>query len=169
MQNTFTNGYKFVGYLENFEDYGGNRDQFSKFGLIVNDEIEIIVEPELFKHQVDGAAPAEGDLIYFPIGNALFEVVWNEDELPFYSLGIRTEYKIKAQKFIYSGETMNVTNQGTIDTVDTTPFDEINELDDRVDIKEPEYRESDDIQTKSDAIVTPAVDLDEDNPFGIEI
>lgn len=165
-QNSFSNGYKFVAYIENFEQYNGGQDSYSEWGGGIDDRLDLTVEPELFKHQVDNNMPLSGDLIYWPKGKALFEITWNEDEQPFYTNGSLTQWKIEAHKFIYNGEVVDVTNQGTIDTTDTQPFTDINTLDGKIDNFNPEEVESDQVQTEGNILKS---DIDETNPFGIDI
>lgn len=100
----FEKAYKIAIYLQSFEGFEGQQDFFSKFGMQVNDELTFQVNPGLFKHQADGALPKEGDLIYFPMGNTLFELVWVEANKPFFQVGESPIMTMTASKFIYSGE-----------------------------------------------------------------
>lgn len=103
----FEKAYKISTYIQSFEGYEGQRDFFGRFGMQVNDEITFQVNPALFKIQTDDKLPIEGDLIYFPMGNALFELVWVEKKQPFYQSGVNSIITITASKFIYSGEKLN--------------------------------------------------------------
>lgn len=166
MENIFTEGYKFAGYLENVEGFSGTQEFYSKFGLQINDTIKVVVEPMLFHHQVDGADPIEGDLVYWPMTKTLFEITWNEEKSPFFPNGVAARYTLECHKFIYSGESMEVTNQGTIDVVDNVPFTEINQINGKADSTNPEYKEADSTEVSGDALKS---DIDESNPFGIDI
>ena len=165
MENRFTKGYKFAGYLENVESFGGQQEFYSKFGFQINDTISIIIEPNLFQHQV-GGVPNEGDLIYWPMANALFEINWSEEKIPFFTNGVLTSFTLECHKFIYSGETIAVENEGTIDVTDVTGFTKINTLDGVADDVNTEYKETDSTEAAGDLIKS---DIDEDNPFGIDI
>lgn len=103
-QAKFDKAWKFAGYLDSFDGYSGDNSYFSKFGLTVNDEVNISINPNLFKHQCAGTEPIAGDLIYFPMDNSLFEINWVQPYDPFYQVGQNVIRKITAQKFIYSGE-----------------------------------------------------------------
>lgn len=103
-QSKFERAFKIAAYVKSFEGYEGQRDFFSKYGQQVNDEIILQVNPGLFKYQADGKIPLEGDLIYMPMGNALFEVVWVEGKDPFYQTGTNSIMTIHCSKFVYSGE-----------------------------------------------------------------
>lgn len=104
LQSKFTKAWKFAAYLNSFESYSGANTFFSKFGMNVNDEITLSINPNLFKHQCDDKEPIEGDLIYFAMDNSLFEITWIQPYDPFYQVGKNTIRKITAQKFVYSGE-----------------------------------------------------------------
>lgn len=101
--NTFNNAKKFVAYLEQFNGYAGQNEFFQKFGMQVNDEITLQINPNLFHHQT-GIFPKEGDLLYFPMDKALFEITWCTPRDQFYQNGVLSISKIQAQKFIYSHE-----------------------------------------------------------------
>jgi hypothetical protein len=81
--------------LQNVQGFGDNSEFISKFGLKITDEIKIIVskrrwEDEVYKLQ-DAIKirerPNEGDLIYFPLTENLYEIKFVEREAPFYQLG----------------------------------------------------------------------------------
>ena len=71
--------------------------------MSVNDEITLQINPNLFYHQT-GIFPKEGDLLYFPMDKALFEITWCTPRDQFYQNGVLSISKIQAQKFIYSHE-----------------------------------------------------------------
>lgn len=102
--NKFEKAWKFAAYLDSFDNYSGNNSFYSKFGMTVNDQITITVNPNLFKYQVNNKEPIEGDLIYFPMDNSLFEITWVQPYDPFYQVGQNSIRKITADKFVYSGE-----------------------------------------------------------------
>ena len=100
-QNEFNNAKKFVAYLESFDGYQGQNEFFQKFGMSVNDEITLQINPNLFNQQT-GIFPKEGDLLYFPMDKALSEITWCTPRDSFYQNGILQIQKIQAQKFVYS-------------------------------------------------------------------
>lgn len=104
LENKFKKAYKIAIYINSFDSYEGQREFFSKFQMSVQDEITFSINPGLFEHQADGKEPREGDLIYFPMDNSLFELVWVEPRDPFYQVGKNAIRKITATKFVYSGE-----------------------------------------------------------------
>jgi len=60
--------------------------------------------------------PREGDLIYFPLGQRLFEVKFVEHEQPFYQLGKLYTYELKCELFEYEDEVLDT----SIDEIDKT-------------------------------------------------
>ena len=71
----------------------------TKFGVRTTDELTLVISRERYEDFVsvfyqDGenetkltSRPKEGDLIYFPLSDSLFEVKFVEHEQPFYQLG----------------------------------------------------------------------------------
>lgn len=111
-QNGFNNAKKFVAYLESFDGYSGQNEFFSKFGMSVNDEITLQINPSLFNQQT-GIFPKEGDLLYFPMDKALFEITWCTPRDQFYQNGILQIQKIQAQKFVFQHEKIDTKLQNT--------------------------------------------------------
>lgn len=112
-ESKFSKAYKIAIYINSFDSYEGQREFFSKFQMSVQDEITFSINPNLFKHQSDGKEPLEGDLLYFPMDNSLFELVWVEPRDPFYQVGQNAIRKITATKFVYSGEEIKPEVQNT--------------------------------------------------------
>lgn len=125
-QNEFNNAKKFVAYLESFDGYSGQNEFFSKFGMSVNDEITLQINPSLFNQQT-GISPKEGDLLYFPMDKALFEITWCTPRDQFYQNGILQIQKIQAQKFVYQHEKIDAKLQNT--EISSNMYDlDLNEL-----------------------------------------
>ena len=100
-------------YLDNYEGYGANTDIMSKFGIELRNEISLTISREKFdtyiveflkdlKEQdaseiiLDGR-PREGDVIYFPLGERLYEIKNVEHEKPFYQLGENYVYQLQCE------------------------------------------------------------------------
>ena len=58
--------------------------------------------------------PKEGDLIWFPLGDRLFEIKYVERENPFYMLQKNYTFKLRCELFRYEDEVID-TNVETID------------------------------------------------------
>ena len=100
-------------YINTPEGFGGAGDIATKFGLDVQDELNMIVNKERFFKETGLAAPREGDLIYFPLDRNLFEIRFVEDEKPFYPLGKNTVYELTCEKFVYSQEEFVLPDDGS--------------------------------------------------------
>ena len=161
VQSKFNKSWKFAAYLDSFEGYSGGNTFFSKFGMQVNDEVTIAINPNLFKYQTNGTEPKPGDLFYFAMDNSLFEINWVEQYNPFYQVGNNAIRKITAQKFIYSGEEIKPVLQRNEDIYipefDELELDPVVALNDRHDIKMDQYIESDEINKEGKDIIEPYV------------
>lgn len=153
LENKFTKAWKFAAYLDSFEGYSGANTFYNKFGMSVNDEITITINPKLFKYQTNDQEPKEGSLIYFAKDKALFEIVWVQPYDPFYQVGQNAMRRITAQKFVYSGEEIKPElqyNEGiNIDEFSSLDLEPIHNLNDRHDTNVDEYAE--DIQINQEA------------------
>ena len=113
----FDDNYAIEAYVNTYEGYGGAGDIMTKFGMSLKDDLTVTISKERFEDFiapflgemsddeiiVDGR-PREGDLIYFPLGERLFEVKFVEHEQPFYQLGKNYVYQLKCELFEYSDE-----------------------------------------------------------------
>lgn len=168
-QSKFNKAWKFAAYLDSFENYGGSNTFFSKFGMQVNDEVTLAINPNLFKHQCNDREPIEGDLIYFAMDNSLFEITWVQPYDPFYQVGKNAIRRITAQKYIYSGEEIKPElqrNEGIqipeFDELELSPIHNLNGL---MDIKSPEFSEVKQINSEADEFIDPYVVI---NNRGVE-
>ena len=169
--SSFDTKYQIEMYIDSFDGYQGE-DILAQFGINVTDQIEFTVSVPRFTEETGMAKPLEGDLVYWPTANALFEIKFAEDELQnFYTHGKLYTWKIKCQLFDFSHET--ITTLADIDP-DLTAYDELNttlesnavDLIANPDAAEPtvaDYVSSNaDIETEGNDIIN----WDEDSPFG---
>jgi hypothetical protein len=80
--------------------------------------MKLIVAKKRFEQELSMTRPLEGDLIYFPLTNGLFEIKFVEHENPFYQLGKLYTYKLSCELFQYSQEDIE-TGWSDIDTVES--------------------------------------------------
>ena len=85
----------------------------TKFGVKTTDELTLVISRERYEDFVsvfyqDGedetkltSRPKEGDLIYFPLSDSLFEVKFVEHEQPFYQLGKLYMYQLTCELYEY--------------------------------------------------------------------
>tara|TARA_Y100000593_G_scaffold90859_1_gene178227 strand:- start:98 stop:943 length:846 start_codon:yes stop_codon:yes gene_type:complete len=102
--STFTSGTEIEMYIESVDGFEGDGDFISKFGLEVRDSMSLVVSKKRFQQELSMTRPKEGDLIYFPMTNGLFEIKFVEHENPFYQLGKLYTYKLSCELFQYSQE-----------------------------------------------------------------
>lgn len=127
IESAFDDAYPLEAYIENYEGYGDNNVLMSKFGIQALNELTITVSKERFESYIVpliknkpniklGTRPREGDLIYFPLGDRLFEVKFVEHEQPFYQLQKTYVYTLKCELFRYEDEVIDT----SIDEIDDT-------------------------------------------------
>ena len=110
----FLKAIKIEMYLESFQNYEGNQEFFSKFGLEIQDTARLCVARRRFERQVssvmgaDRRVPKEGDLIYLPIQFKLMEIKFVQEEKNFFQLGRDSinpyMYGLTVEAFKYNGE-----------------------------------------------------------------
>jgi hypothetical protein len=119
----FERSFVIEAYLNNYEGYAGGADIMSKFGITLKNEISLTISKERYEiyisplvkgivdanqeDKVDSSRPREGDLIYFPLGERLFEIKQVIFENPFYQLGENYVYELKCELFEYEDEIIN--------------------------------------------------------------
>jgi len=99
-------------YIKSVDGFEGEGDFISKFGLQIKDQITFTVARRRWAElnvQGEGRAdaPAEGDLIYFPTTESLFQVMFVEDESVFYQTGGLQVYDLLCEMFFYSDQSLN--------------------------------------------------------------
>jgi len=123
-QSKFERAYNMEMYLANVEGYEGDGDFFSKFGVEIRDTSNFICSRRSFERYIPSSIaqrPREGDLVFVPGLQKLFEIKFIEEELMFFSLGNRKPYiyEMRCELFRYSQESMN-TGVDAIDHVEHT-------------------------------------------------
>ena len=113
----FSAGYSLEMLIETTDAFGGEGDLITKFGFEIRDEITFAVSKTAFEVATGKTFPNEGDLIYFPLSNGLFEIKFTDHENPFYQAGKLYQFKITCQLFEYSHETID-TGVAAIDKVE---------------------------------------------------
>jgi hypothetical protein len=127
----FDDNFAIEAYVNTYDGYSGAGDILTKFGMSLRDEMLITISKERFEDFIapflgaldDGSGegevilstrPREGDLVYFPLGQRLFEVKFVEHENPFYQLGRNYVYELKCELFEYEDEIIDT----SIDEID---------------------------------------------------
>jgi len=106
----FTDTYTVEMYIENTDNWEGEGDLMSKFGLQIRDQATFICSKRRWEKEIslwnvsNIDRPKEGDLLYLPLTSNLFQISFVEHEQPFYALGNLPVYKLNAELFEYSDE-----------------------------------------------------------------
>jgi len=124
----FEKSFPLEGYIENYEGFGDQYNLLTKFGVRSTAEMQITISQARFGELVtpvlrrEGGLgietpvrPLEGDLIYFPLGDILFEVKYVKHTAPtFYALGKNYCYVLECEMFELGDEKIE-TGIGSID------------------------------------------------------
>ena len=153
-KNAFEMAMPMPMYLKSFSGYDNSMELLTKFGVRSSDEITLVMSRSQFTayygpylksyynglngnpptdrlNPLDGeiaTRPKEGDLIYFPFDDGIFEIKYVMFDSPFFQLGRGYVFELQCEKFEYSGETFN------------TGYDEIDELQVRPDYYRMEFQ-----------------------------
>jgi hypothetical protein len=126
----FDDSFRIEAYISNFNGFGGQGDILSKFGVKTSDELTLIISKERYEDFISpfllddpdikvATRPQEGDLIYLPIDNGLFEIKYVEGKVPFYQLNNLYVYELRCEIFRYEDELIDT----GIDEVDMSVQD----------------------------------------------
>lgn len=129
IESKFNDAYPIEAYVNSYEGYGDNTQLLSKFGIQSTNEISLIISKERFELYISpliknipniklSSRPKEGDLIYFPLGDRLFEIKFVEHEKPFYQLQKNYIYELKCELFRYEDEIIDTNIEEIDDNVD---------------------------------------------------
>ena len=111
--------FEFEAYVKSMEGFEGEGDFLSKFGLEIRDTLTLTVANRTFERHVtrevvDLVRPREGDLIYFPLNEKMFEIKYVEHESIFYQMGQTQVYDMQCELLEYSNQRFN-TGRSNID------------------------------------------------------
>jgi len=110
IQSQFSDAYKVEVYIENTDAFDGEGDLFTKFGIELRDQATFVIARRRWRQLVgDRLAenqfrPREGDVIFLPLSQSLFEVKKVETESPFYQLSQLPQFRMQCELFEFSDE-----------------------------------------------------------------
>lgn len=128
----FKNAYGIEMYLENVDGFDGQGAFIQKFGLMMEQSATLVVARRRwdqlvgrFGRTIIPNRPCEGDLIYFPLTDGLFEIKFVSHQDPFYQIGKLFVYKLQVELFQYASERMEtgikeIDDFETLKTYDTS-------------------------------------------------
>lgn len=138
--STFDGGYEIEAYVKDNLGFQGEGDFLSKFGLQIRDQLTLVFSRRSFEEHIttektEILRPREGDLIYFPLNNKMFEITFVEHESIFYQNGNIRVYEARCELFEYSGEKIQTGNPSldnlyvNIDTTEVTTLEDLQRSD----------------------------------------
>ena len=118
VKSKFDDSYPLEAYIDNFDGYADNPTLLSKFGIEQTNEVTLVISRERWETYIQPllknesnvkltTRPKEGDLVYFPLGDRLFEIKYVEHEKPFYQLKKNYVYTLKCELFRYEDEVID--------------------------------------------------------------
>ena len=118
VQSKFDDAYPLEAYLDTYDGYGENPVILSKFGIEQKNEITLTISKDRWETYIEPlmenepnvkliTRPKAGDLIYFPLGDRLFEIKYVEHEKPFYQLRKTYIYELRCELFRYEDEVID--------------------------------------------------------------
>ena len=127
VESEFNSAFAIEAYVESYDGYSGQGTILSKFGIQELDDLTLTISKERYENYIQNliknmpdskltSRPKEGDLIYFPLGERIFEIKYVEHEKPFYQLQKNYVYQLTCELFRYEDEVID------------TDIDEIDEL-----------------------------------------
>ena len=158
----FKSAYPIDMYLENSGGFEGQGAFIQKFGLMIEQSATLTVARRTWERFVGKYSenmlpnrPSEGDLLWFPLTNALFEIKFVDHQDPFYQLNKLYVYKLQVELFQYASERIE-TGIAAIDTFETLKTFDVNTQPNAI-----AYGNNDDFTSEAESIV-----FDTNNPFG---
>jgi hypothetical protein len=129
IQSKFDNAYPIEAYVDTYDGYEGQGTILSKFGVQPLNDLNLIISKERFETYISpliknlpnielSTRPKEGDLIYFPLGDRIFEIKFVEHEKPFYQLQKTYVYELRCELFRYEDEVIDTGIEEIDDNVD---------------------------------------------------
>ena len=129
----FDDNFAIEAYVETYDGYAGAGDVLTKFGMSLRDEVTLTISKERFEEFISpfmdadddielSSRPREGDLVFFPLGQRLFEIKFVEHEEPFYQLGKNYIYKLKCELFEYEDEVIDTSIEAIDSQVDDVGY-----------------------------------------------
>lgn len=126
IQSEFNNAFPIESYVSTYEGYEGAGTILSKFGIQEQDDLTIVISKRRFENYLQpllanvsnvelSTRPKEGDLIYFPLGDRIFEIKYVEHESPFFQLKKNYVYELRCELYRLAYNDVLDTNVSQID------------------------------------------------------
>ena len=141
--NNYTSAYPLEMYMQNVTGFEGDGDLLTKFGVEIRDTATFIVSrrrwDEVIARSGDAVLttrPAEGDIVYFPLTKAYFEIKMVQSMDPFFQVGKLYVYKLQCELMQFSTERFDtgiseIDSQAADHSLDINEFNVLLETGDR--------------------------------------
>tara|TARA_Y100001963_G_scaffold144756_1_gene217306 strand:+ start:297 stop:1661 length:1365 start_codon:yes stop_codon:yes gene_type:complete len=114
----FDKSFPIEGYIASYEGFDSGYNLLTKFGVRSTAEMKIVISIERYSEGIapllDQERPYEGDLMYFPLRDIIFEIKYVNDLVNFYQLQDRYTYELTCEPFEYEDEKIDT----GIDSID---------------------------------------------------
>ena len=144
-KSAFEMGFPIPMYIKTFDGFDNGNELLTKFGIRSADQLTFQMSRTEFTTYYapflksyyeainDGGAldalkgqtaarPKEGDLLYFPFDDSIFEIKYVQFDVPFFQFGHGYIFELECEKFEYSGETFDTGYSDIDDTSSSAPF-----------------------------------------------
>ena len=129
IQSKFDDAYPIEAYVKS-DAYEGSGILLSKFGVQAQEDITLVISKERWETYIQPlmknesnvelvTRPKEGDLVYFPLDDRLYEIKFVERADPFYQLQKLYTYELRCEVFRYEDEVIDT----GIDEIDDSTKD----------------------------------------------
>lgn len=137
--NRYEHAYPLEMYMSNVTGFQGEGDLLTKFGVEIRDSATFIVSRRRWDEVVarDGQVqlttrPAEGDVLYFPLTKAYFEIRKVQALDPFFQVGKLYVYTLECELMQFSSEQFDtgiteIDNQATNKSLDVNEYNILTE------------------------------------------
>lgn len=148
-------------YMSSFSSFEGEGQLMSIYGMEIRDQITLVISHRSFnkfvKPTTENERPFEGDCIYVPMLNNIYQIKYVNTSPVFYTLGKLNTYELVCELIMFNNEVFN-TGIPEIDDLaaSMSPEDEFSEVEDY----DPQARNKV-IQTEANKVL----DFSEVDPF----
>jgi hypothetical protein len=110
-QSSYTVPMSIEMYIKSIDGFSGDGEFMSRFGLEIRDQVVFSVSQRIFKNGIGDiiniSRPREGDIVYFPLNNKVFQIKFVNKYEIFYQVGNLTTWELTCELFEYSDEIFN--------------------------------------------------------------
>lgn len=109
--SSFDSSYQVEMYIKNVEGFEGEGDFLSKFNIQIRDEITFTIANKIYNETIgdfeNSPRPKEGDILFMPLTEKVYQIKFVEHESIFYQMGALQVFDLRCELFEYSGEKLN--------------------------------------------------------------